>query len=221
MDKPNIRPITPEIVQNYLEFKKFQEHKNFLSYRDDHLSHFFSQEEFCHMINSLRKKMWEYREEKKTSDEKIKQNEWQKKDEWDKKKSPNKEQECYFDRAVKEIIVPKIKNIPIDFSIIKKLVGVLLHVFKDSNYQEYLNQAKAKIYNNLSTNTKEDEFYTIFQSLKESYFFDQEIGNETSGSENERFFEQAWQKFETEEMKNISPVEKSKLYKYLFQKYVR
>ena len=100
-------------------------------------------------------------------------------------------------------------------------MGILLHVFKDSKYEEYLKQSKAQIHDNLWTNSKEEVFWTIFQSLKDSYFFDQEIGNETNLSENIRYFDQAWKVFEKEEISDLPEAEKLKLYRHLFEKYVK
>jgi hypothetical protein len=104
---------------------------------------------------------------------------------------------------------------------VKSLVGTLLHVFKNSKYQEYLNQWEAEIIDNFVINPKEDQFGIIFESLKESYFFDQEIGSQTNSSENEEFFDQAWRVFETEEIRSMPEEERKKLYRYLFEKYVK
>lgn len=208
MGKTEIRALTPNVATDYLSFKA-NEHpkksknkatdapKRFLSYWNELVPDYFSPEWFCMMVNDLRRKNWEY---KKTE-------------------IGSKNKSMAFHNALNNVVLPRIKNTWADFGIIKSLIGALLHVFKDSKYQEYLNQEEAEIVDNLETNPKEDEFGMIFQSLKDTYFFDQGIGNQTNSSENEEFFDQAWRVFETTEIKNMWEEERRKLHTYLHEKY--
>lgn len=116
--------------------------------------------------------------------------------------------------------------------ILKSLIGVLLHVFKDLKYQEYINQTEAEMRDVLSLDREKDftsirekqkgeEFAEILEELKDSYFFDQGLGNQTSSSENQEFFDQAWRVFKTEEIDAMPAGERNKLYRYLYEKYVK
>lgn len=131
-------------------------------------------------------------------------------------------QSTSFYYAVREVVLPKIRTKRwVDIGKIISLISVLLHVFKDSAYKEYIEQSEAEIVTNLRTNEKEEEFVILLESLKNNYFFDQEIGNEMNSSENERYFEQAWGVFEKKETQDMPEEEKRKLYEYLYEKYAK
>lgn len=220
MDTSNIRPLTPEIAKEYLKFKAQETPKiakkntvaedptRFLSYREELVPRYFSAEWFCAMINELRRKIWKNKETEK----------W-----WGGKSTA-------FQDALYEVVLSKTKNTWADISIIKSLIGILLHVFRDVKYEEYIKQSEAEILDILSVdgekkftslleNQKEEEFSEIIDRLKDMYFFDQELGSQTNSSENAEFFDQAWKIFETEEIRAMPQEERNKLYTYLYEKY--
>ncbi|HMS90684.1 MAG TPA: hypothetical protein PKC87_00475 [Candidatus Absconditabacterales bacterium] len=222
MENTYIRPLTPEIATDYLKFKAKEQPKiskkntlgedpkRFLSYREELIPRYFSAEGFCQMINDLRRKIWENKKKEILVDKKS----------------------TAFEDALAEVVLSKTKNIGVDIGIIKSLIGVLLHVFKDVKYKEYINQAEAEILDILSIDKekeftsiqkyeKEEGFSEIINNLKNMYFFDQELGGETNSSENMEFFDQAWKIFETEEIRAMPEAEKNKLYTYLYEKYAK
>lgn len=123
----NIQPLTPKIAIDYLNFK-LKEKKDFLSYRDELVPAYFSAQWFCQMLNELRTKIREY---KKKSPE-------AKQDEGNQEKSA-------FDRALTDVVLSKIRNPRVNTSRIKSLIGVLLHVFRDTKYRTYVNQTERNI----------------------------------------------------------------------------
>ena len=203
IEETNIKPLTPKVAVEYLQFKLSTENKDYLSYRNKLIPDYFSANEFCSMFNNLRKTMWKYNQEMIGE------------------KDSHKEKESAFQYAMQTIIAPRMRNPSFQFGITKSLVGVLLNVFRDSTYQEYLNQVEARISDILERNIKDEQFSMIFQGLKDTYFFNQWLWNQTSDSEDREFFDQAWNVFESQEIKEMPEPEKNKLYRYLYEKYVK
>lgn len=210
MDTPDIKPLTPQIAKDYLKFKAqetpkivkkntvAEDPKRFLSYREELVPRYFTEEWFCKMINDLRRKIWKNKEREKKL--------------WVAKSTA-------FQDALYEVVLSKTQNTWDDIGSIKSLIGILLHVFRDVKYKEHIEQSEAEILDNFITNPKEDQFEVIFQDLKDMYFFDQELGGETNSSENGDFFDQAWKVFETQEIKSMPQEERNKLHAYLYERY--
>ncbi|MFA6256291.1 MAG: hypothetical protein WC606_03835 [Candidatus Absconditabacterales bacterium] len=205
--KQEIKPLTPKIAIDYLNFKLKEGKKEFLSYRDELVPYYFSAEVFCRMINDFRKTIREYKKEEKEFSEKNNDlNDTEKK-------------EIPFHRALKNIVFSRIKNPNIDTKIVTSLVGVLLNTFKDNKYKEYVKQSENSLIEEIKRNGKEDIFVSILEDLKKTYFFDQDIAEQINSSDNISFFDQAWNIFESQDIKDMPKEEKNKLYGYLCERY--
>ena len=130
MDKIKITSLTPEIADNYLKFKLEEQNLDFIKYWREFVPCYFSEDKFCKMVNDLRNKIREYRDQDRILEqnallEQSALDSEERTHDLDAKKNINKhipKTESAFKRSLGEIVFTRINNNYIDS---KKVVSLV------------------------------------------------------------------------------------------------
>ncbi|MEI7558023.1 MAG: hypothetical protein WCJ45_04270 [bacterium] len=109
----HIKPLTPKIAVEYLQFKQAYEGKYFIDTWNAIIPRYFTEEEFCSHINALREKRIEMASRGSRESTKV------------------------FNTAFDKSLWNKIKNKRIDLEIFRQLVGSLMSVYKSPKFKQF------------------------------------------------------------------------------------
>ena len=163
MDSLETNILTPKTAKDYLQFK-VNKNKDVFEKRNRIVPHYLSPGDFCHMVNDVRTAIWKYNDEERKLAEKQLEQEIVSKEQWDIKENKPQgkkiKKEDKFERAIKEVVMPFFGGGYIPLGDVKSLIGIFMRIFKDREFQEYINNVKSSIGDTLTSNLERDNFTT-------------------------------------------------------------